>query len=211
LSEKTALASPFTLLTDRRSNFFKLLSVAHYLACMKRFLFLFLLFPAGLCAQQMPGKFATADGIMAEFYACLDVQKGGQIDSARLTELFWPGAQLDGVYKMRKDTTHYGNDRVDIPEYLKIIKEVCATHRFKEWETGRKTMAYGHLMTIYSAYELIDVNAKNDTIHLQGVNTFQLFNDGKRWWITYCSYEEESTAGKTAKEFLEPEKKNKKK
>lgn len=190
-----------------------MLSSARYLAFMKRnffFLLLFPLVPLGLFAQQTP-KCETVDGIIAEFYACLDVQKGGQLDSVRLTNLFWPGAQLDGVYKMRKDTTRYGNLRIDIPQYLKIIKEVCATHRFKEWETGRKTISYGHLLTVYSAYELIDVDEKNDTVRLRGVNTFQLFNDGKRWWITYCSYEEESTAGKTPMEFLEPEKKGKKK
>ncbi len=176
---------------------------------MKRFFFLFLIFPITLSAQQKTDKTETPDGIIAAFYACLDVQKGGQIDSTRLTNLFWPGAQLDGVYKMLKDTTRYGNFRISIPEYLKTIKEVCATHRFKEWETGRKTLAYGHLMTIYSAYELIDVDAKGDTTRHRGVNTFHLFNDGKRWWITYCNYEEEDTAGKTPKEFLEPEKKKK--
>ncbi len=170
---------------------------------MKRIFFL-LLFPLGVFAQSANGKLTTPDGIIAEFYACLDVKKGGQIDSARLTNLFWPGAQLDGVFKSRKDTTRYVNFRIDIPEYLKIIKEVCATHRFKEWETGRKTIEYGHLMTVYSAYELIDVDEKGDTTRLRGINTFQLFNDGKRWWITYCNYEEESTAGKIPAEYLEP-------
>jgi hypothetical protein len=172
---------------------------------MKRILFSLFLFPLTLSAQTSD-KVDTPDGIIAAFYACLDVQKGGQLDSVRLTNLFWPGAQLDGVYRTRKDTTRYGNHRIAIPEYLKIIKEVCATHRFKEWETGRKTIAYGHLMTIYSAYELIDVDGKNDTTWLRGINTFQLFNDGKRWWITYCSYEEEGTAGKIPAEFLEPKK-----
>ncbi len=170
---------------------------------MKRILFALLL-PFGLCAQQPDARLATPDDIIAEFYACLDVQKGGQIDSARLANLFWPGAQLDGVFKSRKDTTRYVNYRIDIPEYLKIIKEVCATHRFKEWETGRKALSYGHLMAVYSAYELIDVDEKGDTTRLRGINTFQLFNDGKRWWITYCNYEEESTAGKIPAEFLEP-------
>lgn len=170
---------------------------------MKRILFALLL-PFGLCAQQPANKLATPDAIIAEFYACLDVQKGGQIDSARLTNLFWPGAQLDGVFKSRKDTTKFVNYRIDIPEYLKIIKEVCATHRFKEWETGRKILSYGHLVTVYSAYELIDVDEKGDTTRLRGINTFQLFSDGKRWWITYCNYEEESTAGKIPAEFLEP-------
>jgi hypothetical protein len=174
---------------------------------MKRIILFLFILPIGLSAQKAMDKTDTPDGIIAAFYACLDVQKGGQLDSARLTNLFWPGAQLDGVFRTRKDTTRYSNFRIDIPEYLKIIKDVCKTHRFKEWETGRKTIAYGHLMTIYSAYELIDVDEKNDTTRLRGINTFQLFNDGKRWWITYCSYEEESTAGKIPVEFLEPGKK----
>lgn len=134
----------------------------------------------------------TPDGLMKSFYACLDVKKGKQIDSTRFMNLFWPGAQLDGIVPSRKDSTKLVNFRITPQEYLKSMKGFTATHYFKEWETGRQTISVGHMMCIYSGYELVDITPKGDTVHLRGVNVFNIFYDQKRWWITYCTYEEES-------------------
>lgn len=135
---------------------------------------------------------STPDGIIKTFYSCLDVPKGKHIDSARFMNLFWPGAQLDGIVPSRKDSTKLINFRISPQEYLRGMKGFTATHRFKEWETGRQTLSFGHLMCIYSGYELMDISPKGDTIRLRGVNVFQVFYDKNRWWISYCTYEEES-------------------
>jgi hypothetical protein len=135
---------------------------------------------------------STPDGLIKAFYGCLDVKKGKYIDSTRFMNLFWPGAQLDGIVPSRKDSTKLVNFRITPQEYLKVMKGFTATHYFKEWETGRDTVAFGHMMCIYSAYELADITPKGDTIRLRGVNVFNIFYDQKRWWITYCTYEEEN-------------------
>lgn len=135
---------------------------------------------------------STPDGVMKAFYSCLDVPKGKHIDSARFMNLFWTGAQLDGIVRSRKDSTKLVNFRITPQEYLRGMKGFTATHRFKEWETGRQTLAFGHMMCIYSAYELVDIDPKGDTTFLRGVNVFNIFFDQNRWWITYCTYEEES-------------------
>lgn len=135
---------------------------------------------------------STPDGLMKSFYACLDVKKGKHIDSTRFMNLFWPGAQLDGVVLSKRDTTRYTNFTITPQEYLRQMKGFTATHYFKEWETGRDTLAFGHMMCIYSGYELVDITPKGDTIHLRGVNVFHIFFDQKRWWISYCTYEEEN-------------------
>lgn len=137
---------------------------------------------------------STPDGLMKSFYACLDVKKGKHIDSARFMNLFWPGAQLDGIVPSRKDSTKLVNFRITPQEYLRQMKGFTATHYFKEWETGRQTISFGHMMCIYSGYELVDITPKGDTINLRGVNVFNIFFDQNRWWITYCTYEEENGA-----------------
>lgn len=133
---------------------------------------------------------STPDGLMKTFYACLDVKQGKYIDSARFVNLFWPGTQLDGIVQSRKDTSKLVNFRISPQEYLHEMKSFTSTHCFKEWETGRQTLVFGHMMCIYSGYELIDVTPKEDTIHMTGVNVFNIFFDQHRWWITYCTYEE---------------------
>jgi hypothetical protein len=150
----------------------------------------------------------TPDGLIKTFYSCLDVPKGRYIDSARFTNLFWPGAQLDGVVPSRKDSTKLVNFRITPQEYLRGMKGFTATHRFKEWETGRQTLQFGHLMCIYSGYELIDVNPKGDTTVLRGVNVFNIFYDQNRWWITYCTYEEENKGVVVPENLRSPAKKD---
>jgi hypothetical protein len=156
-----------------------------------RLILLFIFIPS-LSFAQVKDDLSTPDGLMKSFYACLDVQQGKYIDSVRFMNLFWPGAQLEGIIQSRKDSTKMVNFRITPQEYLRSMKGFTATHRFKEWETGRQTLSFGHMMCIYSGYQLIDVNPKEDTVTIRGVNVFQAFYDQNRWWITYCTYEEES-------------------
>ena len=150
---------------------------------------------------------STPDGLMKSFYSCLDVRKGQHIDSARFMNLFWPGAQLDGIVPSRKDSTKLVNFRITPQEYLKVMKGFTATHYFKEWETGRESISFGHMMCIYSGYELIDLGPKGDTVRLRGVNVFNIFYDQNRWWITYCTYEEENGSVVVSERLRTPGKK----
>lgn len=150
-----------------------------------------LILPFLLCAQHSD-NLSTPDGLITAFYSCLDVKKGKQIDSARFMNLFWPGAQLEGIVESRKDSSRMTNFRINPQEYLHLMKGFTATHRFKEWEIGRQELRFGHMRCIYSSYELMDVSPKGDTISIRGVNVFNIFYDNTRWWITYCTYEEES-------------------
>lgn len=164
-----------------------------------------LLIPIASSAQD---DLSTPDGLIKAFYSCLDVKKGKQIDSARFMNLFWPGAQLDGIVPSRKDSTKLVNFRITPQEYLHSMKGFTATHYFKEWETGRQTLAFGHMMCVYSGYELADITPKGDTIRLRGVNVFNIFFDQNRWWITYCTYEEESNGVVVPIELRSPAKKD---
>lgn len=154
-----------------------------------KFLLIVICFPFLLSAQNKD-SLTTPENVMKAFYQCLDVPKGKHIDSTRFMNLFWPGTKLEGIAPSRKDTTLVTNFSITPQEYLRSMKGFTATHRFKEWETGRKTISFGHMMTVYSSYELIDVHPRGDTTHITGVNVFHLMYDNQRWWITYCTYEE---------------------
>lgn len=176
---------------------------------MKHLLYVLLFMSVpGIAVAQSKDDCATPDNLLRAFYSCLDVPKGKQIDSARFTNLFWPGAQLEGVVQSKRDTSKMTNFGITPQEYLRGMKGFTATHRFKEWETGRQVLSFGHMTCIYSAYELIDVDPKGDTTTLRGVNVFHLFFDKNRWWITYCTYEEEGPGVVMPPEFATPAKKD---
>lgn len=136
-----------------------------------------------------PASPETIDGVINEFYSCLDVPAGSQIDSVRFTNLFHKNAPLDAVFPKRNDSTAMVLYSFSVPEYLKIMKGNTKAHSFREWETGRKVMQYQHLACVYSSYQFHHISLKGDTASESGVNVFHLANDGKRWWITYCNYE----------------------
>ncbi|MGL4598745.1 MAG: hypothetical protein ACRCYO_14610 [Bacteroidia bacterium] len=161
---------------------------------MKKHIALFLLFISQISLANNPEPdYSTPDKLIAAFYACLNVQAGKTLDSARLTNLFYySNAQIAAVVQSRKDTSKIKCYSMLLTQYIASMKTHTDTNRFWEWETGRQTISFANQATIYSAYAMIDVNSKGDTTKESGINILHLFFDGKRWWILSCNYEEAS-------------------
>ena len=61
---------------------------------------------------------------------------------------------------------------------------------FTERELGRSIQRYGNVATVLSSYE--GKNASTGKVITRGVNIFQLYFDGKRWWILSMVWDQES-------------------
>lgn len=58
---------------------------------------------------------------------------------------------------------------------------------FSEHEVAHKIYRYGNVATDFSSYE--GKLATSDKLESQGVNIYQLYFDGKRWWISSVSWD----------------------
>ncbi len=58
---------------------------------------------------------------------------------------------------------------------------------FTEHEVAHKIVRYGNIATVFSSYE--GRLASSDKLVSQGVNVYQLYFDGKRWWISSVSWD----------------------
>jgi len=58
---------------------------------------------------------------------------------------------------------------------------------FTEHEVAHKIFHYGNVATVLSSYE--GRLASSDKLISQGVNVYQLYFDGKRWWISSVSWD----------------------
>jgi hypothetical protein len=58
---------------------------------------------------------------------------------------------------------------------------------FSEHEVAHKIFRYGNIATVFSSYE--GRLASSDKLESQGVNVYQLYFDGKRWWISSVSWD----------------------
>jgi hypothetical protein len=53
---------------------------------------------------------------------------------------------------------------------------------FYEKEIARRTEQFGNIAHVWSIYESRH-NEDDPEPFMRGINSIQLFNDGKRWWI----------------------------
>jgi hypothetical protein len=147
-----------------------------------------------------PADVASPDAILAATY---DVISGpaGKRDWDRFRSLFLPGARLIAVQK-GKD----GNlaARVFTPEdYITRGSPYFEKNGFFERESARHADRYGNIMQIFSTYESRH-DGKDAAPFARGINSFQLFFDGTRWWVVTIYWEEETPDTPLPKEFLPP-------
>jgi hypothetical protein len=142
--------------------------------------------PAGPTARKEDVE--SLDAIVAALYDVISGPAGQKRDWDRFRSLFAPGARLIPTGK-RADGSH--SMRVLTPdEYATNSATPLETNGFFEREIGRAGDQFGGIVQIFSAYE--SRRAANDPKPFaRGINSIQLANDGKRWWIVTVFWEAE--------------------
>jgi hypothetical protein len=70
---------------------------------------------------------------------------------------------------------------------------------FSEWEMAHKTFRYGNVATVMSSYDGKTADGKSTG---RGVNIYQMYFDGTRWWITSVIWDIERPDNPVPKELL---------
>lgn len=146
-----------------------------------------------------PADVATMDSTIAALY---DVISGpaGKRNWDRFSSLFAPGARLiaNGVRPTGEVTS-----RVMTPEdYAQRNGPFFEKNGFFEREAARHTDAFGKIAQVFSTYE--SRHAKDDAKPFQrGINSIQLINDGKRWWIMTVFWQGEDEKNPLPEKYLQ--------
>lgn len=152
--------------------------------------------PAAAAAQAAPAAPASAastsayqarsadvqsvDGIVAALYDVISGPAGKPRDWDRMRSLFAPegrlmavGARPDGSFVLRG---------MGVEDYIGRNSKAFATMGFFEREAARTSETFGQIVHVFSTYE--SRHAAGDAKPFQrGINSIQLYHDGKRWWI----------------------------
>ncbi len=145
-----------------------------------------------------PADVASPDAILAATY---DVISGpaGKRDWDRFRSLFVPGARLIAVQKEKAGNL---GARVFTPEdYITRGGPYFEKNGFFEREASRHADRYGNIMQVFSTYESRH-DGKDAAPFARGINSFQLFFDGARWWVVTIFWQEETPDTPLPKEFL---------
>jgi hypothetical protein len=143
-----------------------------------------------------PAAAADVKSATAVIHAAYDVISGpaGPRDWNRFYSLFAPGARL---IRTLHDSTGPAHLQPMTPhEFAALAGEYFSKNPFFESEIGRESNTFGAVTQAFSAYQ--SKHAPSDAKPFaRGINSFQLFNDGKRWYIVTIYWDDEQKSGAT--------------
>jgi len=132
------------------------------------------------------------DDIIARMYAGVCFEAGQRPDWKTEDEIFAPGARMvrvndDGVFAFDLESYRRDFDRmIDSGEMPS----------FWEGEIWRETHVFGDVAHVLSAYETR--RSRGGPLLNRGVNSIQLFKQGRRWWVSAMIWRREGREVKIA-------------
>jgi hypothetical protein len=148
-------------------------------------------------AAPRPEDVATIDGMIRAFYAVVSGPAGAPRDWARDRTLYIPNVRFVSV---DEDAGGKPVPRImSHPEFVEGAKDLEAKGFFEK-EIHRLTRRYGPIAHVWSTYE--SRQTATGPVTQRGINSIELFWDGKRWWIAGAIWTDETKANPIPKEFL---------
>jgi hypothetical protein len=128
-----------------------------------------------------PADVESIDAILKAVYGVISGPAGQKRDWDRFRSLFLPGAKLIPVFKS-EEGEGMGHLMWSPEEYVERAASRLEAEGFFEVEIHRVVERFGPVVHLFSTYES---RRKADDVKpfARGINSFQLMNDGKRWWV----------------------------
>jgi len=149
-------------------------------------------------APANPADVATMDAIVASLYDVISGPPGAR-NWDRFRSLFVPGARL--IPTGARPTGEVGSRVLTPDEYVQRSSPRLEKDGFFEREISRRLEKFGSIAHIFSTYES---RHKADDVKpfARGINSIQLMNDGKRWWIVTVFWQAEDEKNPLPAEYL---------
>jgi hypothetical protein len=140
---------------------------------------------------------ATLDGIIAAFYDVISGPAGKPRQWSRDRTLYIPEIKF---LEPRRSKGQITSLIMDHQSYVDRVDAPMIKDGFFEREIHRATQTFGNITHVYSTYE--SRNSVDGPVIARGINSIELLNDGKRWWITFAQWDDEGPNNPIPKEFL---------
>lgn len=146
-----------------------------------------------------PADVASIDSIMKAVYDVISGDEGKARDWDRFRSLFHKDARLIPSGK-NKETGVVSATSLSPEDYIKRA-EPFLMKGFHEREKARRIDQYGNIAQVFSTYESFH-KSDDKTPFMRGINSFQLLNDGKRWWVVTIFWQAETPDNLIPKQYL---------
>jgi hypothetical protein len=146
-----------------------------------------------------PADVSSIDAIIAAVYDVISGPAGKKRDWDRMRSLFMPGARL--IPTGPRQAGGYGSRALTVEDYVTRGTPLFEKEGFFETERARRTESFGQIAHVFSTYE--SRHAPDDAKPFQrGINSMQLMNDGKRWWIVTIFWQGEDQKNPLPEKYL---------
>ena len=142
---------------------------------------------------------ASIESIVAALYDVISGPAGKKRDWDRMRSLFVPYGRLIPVG--RRANGEMGNRAMTVDEYIAGSAKFLEDNGFFEREVARRTERFGNIAHIFSTYESKH-KADDPKPFTRGINSIQLMNDGKRWWIVTVFWQGEAADNPLPEKYL---------
>ena len=175
-------------------NFYEKIIIAFSISCISSM-------PLGAQSNSETSKdqVNSIDNIISTLYDMISGEKGEERNWELMKFLFHPDAKLipsgknkEGISKVRFMT---------VQDYIDTSGKWLVENGFFEKEINRVTDSFGNITQVFSTYESFN-SEKDAEPFMRGINSIQLLNDGKRWWIINIYWTQESEDNLTPKAYF---------
>jgi hypothetical protein len=145
-----------------------------------------------------PEDVATLDGILKAFYDVISGPAGQPRQWSRDRSLYIPHVQFVSLSTDSAGAIRAGV--MDHQTYVDLTNDMFLRRGFFEQEIHRTTQRFGNVVHVFSTYEM-RVQADGPVIG-RGINSVELFWDGRRWWISAAQWDDERPDNPIPAEYL---------
>ena len=150
-----------------------------------------------------PEDAGSIDAIITAAYRLISGKAGEPRDWARSRALFAPGARLIPTTREAgsRGPVSQPPEALDMDMYIERVRPYFEQNGFYETEIARRVDQYGQIAQVFSTYE--SRHHPNDPEpFMRGINSFQLFHDGHRWWIMNIFWQQEYPEAPIPEKYL---------
>jgi len=133
-------------------------------------------------------EFRSPDKVIKALYDVISGPGGQKRDWDRMRSLFTPEAKMIAIYRTKGGELR--RQVLTVEDYVTRSGPYLEKEGFFEKEVSRRTEEFGGLMHVWSTYESRH-KADDAKPFERGINSLQLWNDGKRWWVISIAWQGE--------------------
>jgi hypothetical protein len=149
-----------------------------------------------------PSDVASIDAIITAAYEVISGSAGKKRDWGRERSLFLSDARLiPTAVEAGRNDGDLAPQMLDVENYIARVEPLIEKKGFYEKEIARRVEQFGQIAHVWSTYES-RYDLRDPEPFMRGINSIQLFNDGKRWWIISIYWQHESAQHLLPEKYL---------